>query len=71
MRWRLDRIAELIPHLNALPAVFGEEALARAAEVDRRVADGQRDGPLASVPISLSSMSTSPVGDLRRRLDIV
>ncbi len=39
--------------LNAFLAVAGESALADARTLDRRVASGQRVGPLAGVPIAI------------------
>jgi amidase len=49
----LDRIAAVGPTVGALPVVLAEQALAGAAEVDRRVAAGEDPGPLAGVPLSV------------------
>lgn len=52
-REHLDHIAKTDPGLNALPVVLAGEALAAAAEVDRRIAAGETVGPLAGVPVSV------------------
>ena len=48
----LDTIAALNPRLNAMVSVDAEDALARAAAVDRRVAEGEIM-PLAGVPVAI------------------
>lgn len=48
----LDRIARLNPELNAIIAHDRDRALTQAAEVDRRVADGDHL-PLAGVPLAV------------------
>ncbi|TVQ76682.1 MAG: Asp-tRNA(Asn)/Glu-tRNA(Gln) amidotransferase subunit GatA [Phycisphaeraceae bacterium] len=48
----LGRIAEHNPALNAVLEVFGDEAMALAADLDRRLRDSSEPmGPLAGVPI--------------------
>ncbi len=54
-RHYLDRIAESEERWNALTAVFRDEALARAAEVDRR-RNEWRDQPLLGVPITIKDV---------------
>ncbi|MYH29956.1 MAG: Asp-tRNA(Asn)/Glu-tRNA(Gln) amidotransferase subunit GatA [Acidobacteria bacterium] len=54
-RHYLDRIAESEERWNALTAVFRDEALARAAEVDRR-RNEWRDRPLLGVPITVKDV---------------
>ena len=48
----LETIAALNPRLNAMVSVDAEDALARAAAVDRRVAEGEIM-PLAGVPVAI------------------
>ena len=54
-RHYLERIAESAGRWNALTAVFRDEALARAAEVDRR-RNEWRDRPLLGVPITIKDV---------------
>lgn len=49
----LSAIEERDDTINAFTVVLRQEALDRAADVDRRIADGERLGPLAGVPISI------------------
>ena len=49
----LDRTARVEPLIGAYLEVFEDEARARAAEIDRRVAAGEDPGPLAGVPLAL------------------
>lgn len=49
----LDRIAQLNPQLNAFLAVDADGALAQAADVDRRRAEGEELHPLAGIPIAV------------------
>jgi aspartyl-tRNA(Asn)/glutamyl-tRNA(Gln) amidotransferase subunit A len=55
-RHALDRIALLDPQLNAFVAVDPERALAAAAVVDRKVADGVDPGPLAGIPLGVKDL---------------
>ena len=54
-RHYLDRIREGDGRWNALTAVFRDEALARAAEIDRRRSEW-RDRPLLGVPITVKDV---------------
>ena len=54
-RHYLDRIADGDGRWNALTAVFHDEALAQAAEIDRR-RDEWRDRPLLGVPITVKDV---------------
>ena len=54
-RQHLDRIADGDGRWNALTAVFRDEALAQAAEIDRRRDDG-RDRPLLGVPVTIKDV---------------
>ncbi len=52
----LARIAEREPDVHAFNFVMGDQARARAGEVDRLVAAGQDPGPLAGVPVALKDL---------------
>jgi Asp-tRNA(Asn)/Glu-tRNA(Gln) amidotransferase A subunit family amidase len=52
----LDRIERLDPSLNAVILICADEALARAREVDARVAGGEDPGPLAGLPLLVKDM---------------
>ena len=54
-RHYLDRIADGDGRWNAFTAVFQDEALARAAEIDRR-RDEWRDRPLLGVPVTIKDV---------------
>lgn len=47
----LERVERLNPQLNALRAVYPEAARRRARAIDERVANGERVGRLAGVPV--------------------
>ncbi|HEX6899604.1 MAG TPA: Asp-tRNA(Asn)/Glu-tRNA(Gln) amidotransferase subunit GatA [Thermoanaerobaculia bacterium] len=49
----LARTARVEPLIAAYLEIFDDEARARAAELDRRVAAGEDPGPLAGVPVAL------------------
>ncbi len=49
----LARTAGVEPLIAAYLEIFEEEAHARAAEIDRRLAEGEDPGPLAGVPVAL------------------
>ncbi len=49
----LARTAEVEPLIGAYLEIFEEEARARAAGIDRRIAAGEDPGPLAGVPVAL------------------
>jgi amidase len=49
----LGRIAEVNSHLNAITLQLGDQALARAAELDAAFAHGDPVGPLHGVPITI------------------
>jgi AtzE family amidohydrolase len=52
----LERLTALDPALNAFTTVLAERALARAARIDRIVADGDDPGPLAGVPFAAKNL---------------
>ena len=49
----LARIEAVNESLNAMVKVLGEEALARASEIDAALAKGEKLGPLAGVPFTV------------------
>lgn len=52
----LRRIESLEPKLNAFVVVDGDRAMEDAAEVDRRLVDGEGVGPLAGVPLAVKDL---------------
>ena len=52
-RAALDRIEAVNPSLNAFNLIAADRALARAADIDRRRAQGEVVGPLAGVPVAV------------------
>ncbi len=68
LRWRslsavelltavLARIDEVNPRLNAIVTVAGEQAMARAAELDAMAARGEFAGPLHGLPIAIKDVA--------------
>ncbi|ACU70242.1 glutamyl-tRNA(Gln) amidotransferase, A subunit [Catenulispora acidiphila DSM 44928] len=55
----LDRIAKVDEKVHAFLHVDAEGALAKAAEVDAKLARGERLGPLAGVPLALKDVFTT------------
>jgi aspartyl-tRNA(Asn)/glutamyl-tRNA(Gln) amidotransferase subunit A len=54
----LDRIAAVDGDVHAFLHVDGERALAKAAEVDTKIKNGEQVGPLAGVPLALKDVLT-------------
>ncbi|HIT77049.1 MAG TPA: Asp-tRNA(Asn)/Glu-tRNA(Gln) amidotransferase subunit GatA [Candidatus Avipropionibacterium avicola] len=54
----LDRIDQVDGQINAFLHVASEHALEQARSVDRRIADGEKLGPLAGVPLALKDIVT-------------
>ncbi len=52
----LDRIAATDDRVHAFLHVTGERALAHAADIDRRIAQGEQVGELAGVPVALKDL---------------
>ncbi len=52
----LERIEALDPIYNAFVCVHPEQALADAAAIDQRIADGHVVGPLAGIPIGVKDL---------------
>jgi aspartyl-tRNA(Asn)/glutamyl-tRNA(Gln) amidotransferase subunit A len=57
-RAHLDRIAAVDSDVHAFLYVDGERALAAAARIDDKIADGESLGPLAGVPLALKDVLT-------------
>jgi aspartyl-tRNA(Asn)/glutamyl-tRNA(Gln) amidotransferase subunit A len=55
----LDRIASVDDRVRAFLHVAGDDALARAREIDRRRAAGEPLGPLAGVPVAVKDLFTT------------
>ena len=53
VRGVLEQIQSKEPSVHAYLDIYGEEALARASQVDRKIADGTYTGPLAGVPVAV------------------
>ncbi len=58
----LDRIERLDPTVGAYLAVFRESALEAAQAVDRRIAGGEKVGPLAGVPLAVKDVLCTRFG---------
>jgi len=52
-RQMLDRVARVNPRINAIVQDCGEEAMADAGTLDRRIAEGLDPGRLAGVPVTV------------------
>lgn len=52
----LDRVAALDPTYNAFVVVDADLALAAAADIDDRIASGDRVGPLAGIPLGVKDL---------------
>jgi Asp-tRNA(Asn)/Glu-tRNA(Gln) amidotransferase A subunit family amidase len=52
----LDRIEEVDARVNAFVAIDGDRALADAAALDARIANGEDVGPLAGIPIGVKDL---------------
>jgi len=57
-----EAIERLDPALGAYISTFEEQALAKAAEVDRKVAAGEPVGPLAGVPVAVKDNMCTDFG---------
>jgi len=58
----LDRIERLDPTVGAYLAVFADRALESAQAVDRRIAAGEKVGPLAGVPLAVKDVLCTSFG---------
>jgi aspartyl-tRNA(Asn)/glutamyl-tRNA(Gln) amidotransferase subunit A len=58
----LERIERLNPAVGAYLSVFPEQALEAAQAVDRRIAAGERVGPLAGVPVAIKDVLCTTFG---------
>lgn len=52
-RSNLERLQSVNPSINAVITEMPEEALATAAAIDRKIANGETTGPLAGVPVTI------------------
>ena len=61
------RIAKIEPIVGAYISTFEEQAIARAAEIDKRIAAGEKLGQLAGVPVAVKDNDVHDVwnDDLR------
>jgi len=57
-----ERIAKVEPIIGAFISTFEEQAIARAAEVDNRIAKGEPVGQLAGVPIAIKDNMCTTFG---------
>ena len=51
-----ERIAKVEPTIGAFISTFEEQAIARAAEIDKRIAANEQVGQLAGVPVAIVSV---------------
>ncbi len=58
----LERIERIEPAVGAYISTFGENAMAAAEAVDKRVAAGEKVGPLAGVPIAVKDNMCTTFG---------
>jgi AtzE family amidohydrolase len=56
VRDMLDRIERLDPVIRSCTAVYAEAALATAADLDAAIANGERSGPMAGVPVVVKNL---------------
>src|SRR5215471_17168096 len=52
----LERIDRLNSRIDAFTDVVGQRALARATEIDKRIANGEKVGALAGVPFAVKNL---------------
>lgn len=52
----LARVEQWEPHVHALVTVLGEQAISRAEQADRELADGRPRGPLHGVPVVVKDL---------------
>ncbi|MGH3666312.1 MAG: Asp-tRNA(Asn)/Glu-tRNA(Gln) amidotransferase subunit GatA [Egibacteraceae bacterium] len=55
-RAHLDRIRATDDHVSAFLTVLDDQAMATAADVDRRLAAGEEVGPLAGIPVAVKDV---------------
>ncbi len=56
------RIAKIEPIVGAYISTFEEQAIARAAEIDKRIAGGEKLGQLAGVPVAVKDNMCTTFG---------
>ena len=57
-----SRIAKIEPTIGAFISTFEEQAIARAAEIDKRIAAGEKVGQLAGVPVAVKDVMCTTFG---------
>ncbi|MGA2172956.1 MAG: Asp-tRNA(Asn)/Glu-tRNA(Gln) amidotransferase subunit GatA [Sedimentisphaerales bacterium] len=57
-----ERIAKIEPTIGAYISTFEEQAIARASEVDKRIAAGKPVGQLAGVPVAIKDVMCTSFG---------
>ena len=57
-----ERIAKVEPTIGAYISTFEEQAIARAAEIDKRIAAGESVGQLAGVPVAIKDNMCTTFG---------
>ncbi|MBN2021035.1 MAG: Asp-tRNA(Asn)/Glu-tRNA(Gln) amidotransferase subunit GatA [Sedimentisphaerales bacterium] len=57
-----ERIAKVEPTVGAYISIFEEQALAKAAQVDKRIAGGEKVGELAGLPVAVKDNMCTTFG---------
>jgi aspartyl-tRNA(Asn)/glutamyl-tRNA(Gln) amidotransferase subunit A len=57
-----ERIAKVEPTIGAYISTFEEQAMQKAAEVDKRIAEGKSVGQLAGVPVAVKDNMCTTFG---------
>ena len=62
VRAAFEQIERVEPTVGAFISTFRDAALARAADVDRRIRAGEAVGPLAGVPVAVKDVMCTRFG---------
>jgi len=65
IRAHLDRIEAVNHKVNAVTVVLEEDALRIASEADKKIAAGEKVGPLHGVPVTFKENIDLVIGDVR------